>query len=65
MLFHALYYTHNNGRTTIPRELIYIETGLLDIETTIKTNRINYANSMTKTSKKKLGKITKRPHKGS
>ena len=33
---------------TTPREIIYMETGLLDIENTIKKNRINFLNKMEK-----------------
>ncbi len=31
-----------------PRQLIYMKTGLLDIEDNVKKNRINYANSIAK-----------------
>jgi hypothetical protein len=44
---------------TTPKELLYIETGLLDVETTINKNRINYSNRVAKTKKDILGKITK------
>ena len=50
---------------TTHRELLYIEMGLLDMESTIKLNRINYANRVAKTKKDSLGKITKSTHKQS
>ncbi len=38
---------------------------LLDMESTINKNRINYTNRVAKTKKYILGKITKSTHKGS
>ena len=50
---------------TTPKEILYIETGLLDMESTIEKNRINYANRVANTKKNILGKITKSTNKGS
>ena len=45
---------------TTPREALYIETGLLDIENTINKNRINYNVRVANTSKNNLGILTKK-----
>ena len=50
---------------TTPREALYIETGLLDIENTINKNRINYNVRVANTSKNNLGILTKNEEKGS
>ncbi len=44
---------------TTPRELLYIETRLLDMQSNIQKNRINYVNRLEKMKKDILGKITK------
>jgi len=50
---------------TTPREALYIETGLLDIENVINKNRINYNVRVANTNKNNLGILTKNEEKGS
>ena len=50
---------------TTPREALYVETGLLDIENTIIKNRINYNVRVLNTDKINLGILTRNDEKGS
>lgn len=50
---------------TTPRELLYIETGLLDIETIIEKNRLNYNNRVANSGKTKLKETLQNNQKGS
>ena len=51
--------------TTTPREALYIETGLLDIEATIQKNTVNTENRIRKGQNKYMQKIIKIDQKGS